>query len=117
MVSCVLQDQTMAPYLRWRFISALFIAALCSIPALLSQKRSAPAAPEQVTASTFAGEVVGISDGDTIRVMHNGRAERIRLYGIDCPESYQAFGTRAKQFTSSLAFGKTVTVHAHDVDR
>jgi micrococcal nuclease len=43
--------------------------------------------------------VVGISDGDTISVMHNGRAEKIRLNGIDCPEKRQAFGQLAKQFT------------------
>jgi micrococcal nuclease len=58
-----------------------------------------------------------ITDGDTIRVMHNGVAERIRLWGIDCPESKQAFGTRAKQFTGDLAFGQTVIVRVKDVDR
>jgi micrococcal nuclease len=43
--------------------------------------------------------------------------ERIRLWGIDCPEAKQAFGTRAKQFTGDLAFGKMVTVQVRDVDR
>src|SRR5512132_3820788 len=65
----------------------------------------------------FQGKVVSITDGDTIRVMHNGLAERIRLWGIDCPEAKQAFGTRAKQLTGDLAFGKTVTVRVRDVDR
>ena len=68
-------------------------------------------------AEDFTGNVVGISDGDTIRVMHNGAAERIRLWGIDCPESKQPFGTRAKQFTGDLAFEQTVTVRVRDVDR
>ena len=54
--------------------------------------------------------MVGISDGDTITVLHNGKGERIRLHGIDCPEKRQAFGNRAKQFTSTLVFGKAVTV-------
>lgn len=40
-------------------------------------------------AESFSGRVVGISDGDTIRVMHNGRAERVRLWGIDCPGQRQ----------------------------
>jgi micrococcal nuclease len=44
-------------------------------------------------AEDFTGKVVAITDGDTIKVMHNGAAERIRLWGIDCPESKQAFGT------------------------
>jgi micrococcal nuclease len=68
-------------------------------------------------AEEFRGRVVGITDGDTITVLHNGRAEKMRLYGIDCPERHQAFGTRARRFTSSLAFGKEVTVRFRDKDR
>ena len=36
-------------------------------------------------AEDFAGKVVAISDGDTIRVMHNGASERIRLGGSTAP--------------------------------
>ena len=46
-------------------------------------------------------------------MLHNGEGERIRLHGIDCPEKRQAFGKKAKQFTSGLVFGKTVTVQDH----
>src|SRR5207245_4123938 len=70
-----------------------------------------------VAFADFSGRVVGISDGDTIKVLHNGRAEKIRLHGIDCPEKGQPFGTKAKQFTSEMAFGKTVTLHVTDMDR
>jgi len=48
---------------------------------------------------TFTGKVVGVSDGDTISVMRGGRAVKVRLNGIDCPENGQPFGTRAKQYT------------------
>lgn len=65
----------------------------------------------------FSGPVVGVSDGDTIKVMHNGTAEKIRLNGIDCPEKGQAFGQKAKQFTSALAFGKEVTIQDHGLDK
>ena len=68
-------------------------------------------------AEDFAGKVVTISDGDTIRVMHNGASERIRLWGIDCPEMKQPFGTRARQLTWALAFGQTVTVKVRDIGR
>ena len=61
-------------------------------------------------AADFTGRVVGISDGDTISALHDGRAEKIRLNGIDCPEKRQAFGQRAKEFTSKLVFGRDVTV-------
>ena len=40
---------------------------------------------------TIPARVVSILDGDTIEVLHNNRAERIRLNGIDCPEKGQAF--------------------------
>ncbi len=65
----------------------------------------------------FSGKVVGVSDGDTITVLHNGKGERVRLHGIGCPEKRQAFGRKAKQFTSTLVFGKTVTVQPVDRDR
>jgi len=52
----------------------------------------------QALAADFTGRVVGVADGDTITVLHNGKGERIRLHGIDCPEKRQAFGNRAKQF-------------------
>jgi len=42
---------------------------------------------------------------------------KIRLYGIDTPERRQPFGTKAKQFTSDLCFGKTVEVETVDTDR
>lgn len=58
----------------------------------------------------FTSEVVGVLDGDTFEVLHNQHPERIRLTGIDCPEKGQAFGTRAKQAASQLAFGKEVTI-------
>jgi len=37
----------------------------------------------------WSGEVVGITDGDTITVLRDKEQVRIRLYGIDCPEGGQ----------------------------
>lgn len=64
----------------------------------------------------WQGKVVAITDGDTIQVLHDGKAEKIRLYGIDCPEKRQDFGTKAKQFTSGMVFGRTVVIDQIDVD-
>jgi endonuclease YncB( thermonuclease family) len=61
--------------------------------------------------------VVGLSDGDTLDVLREGKAVRIRLHGIDTPEKAQAFGTRARQLSSELAFQQTITVQVHDTDR
>jgi endonuclease YncB( thermonuclease family) len=50
-------------------------------------------------------------------ILHNGRGEQIRLWGIDCPERGQDFGTRAKQFTSNLVFSRVVDVSPVTTDR
>jgi endonuclease YncB( thermonuclease family) len=42
---------------------------------------------------------------------------KLRLAGIDAPESGQDFGQRAKHAASELAFGKAVTVRASGQDR
>ena len=68
-------------------------------------------------AEQFTGKVVGILDGDTISVLREGKAVRVRLYGIDAPEKAQAFGTRARQFTAALVFQKDVTIIIHATDR
>lgn len=68
-------------------------------------------------AFAWSGKVVGVVDGDTIRVMREGRAEKIRLYGVDCPEQDQDFGSRAKQYTSRMVFGKVVEVDPVDRDQ
>lgn len=65
----------------------------------------------------WTGKVVSVTDGDIIKVMHEGKSEKIRLYGIDCPEKAQAFGKRAKKFTSKMVFGKTVEVESIAKDR
>ncbi len=71
-----------------------------------------------VSAQTLTGKVVGITDGDTITILDgNNRQHKIRLYGIDTPESGQAFGKAAEQHTSGLVARKTVDVTTYDTDR
>ena len=43
----------------------------------------------------FDGPVVSIIDGDTISVLRDGEQVRVRVEGIDTPESDQAFGAQA----------------------
>ena len=82
---------------------ALVAFVLWSVPAVAQER--------------FTGKSLAVADGDTISVMRDGRSVRVRLEGIDCPESGQDFGQRAKQFTSDLTFGKEVIVDVRDVDR
>ncbi|MDN3694468.1 thermonuclease family protein [Chryseobacterium tructae] len=68
--------------------------------------------------SQTSGKVVKISDGDTITVLLKGnKQKKLRLADVDCPESGQAFGKNAKQFTSGKVFGKIVTFTETSTDR
>jgi micrococcal nuclease len=73
--------------------------------------------PMLVQAEPFTGKVVGISDGDTLSVLREGKAVKIRVYGVDAPKKAQAFGTRARQFTAALVFQQDVTIVVHTTDR
>jgi endonuclease YncB( thermonuclease family) len=70
-----------------------------------------------VGAREIQGRVIGITDGDTLTILHAGRQQVIRLHGIDAPEKVQAFGTRAKLCAAALAFGQTVIVSVRGLDR
>jgi endonuclease YncB( thermonuclease family) len=66
----------------------------------------------------WRGSVVGISDGDTIKVLTPAKQQiRVRIAFIDCPETGQAFGSRAKQAMSELVFGKDVELRPYTIDR
>lgn len=68
--------------------------------------------------SGFTGRVVKIADGDTITVLTENKEQiKVRLEGIDCPESSQDFGQKAKQATADICFGKNVTIKETGKDR
>jgi len=70
------------------------------------------------TVCAWTGKVVGIADGDTITVLRDGHDQvKIRLYGIDAPESGQPFGKASKQNLSSMVHGQSVEVEVMDTDR
>jgi endonuclease YncB( thermonuclease family) len=60
----------------------------------------------------ITGKVIGVKDGDTIEILFEGKPLTIRFAHVDCPEvkKSQPFGQAAKNFTSALCFGQTVTV-------
>lgn len=68
-------------------------------------------------AVTLSGRVVGVSDGDTITVLVDKEEVKIRLDGIDAPETGQAFGTQSKKALSDVVFGKDVAVLVTETDR
>lgn len=83
----------------------------------------------QVWAETFTAKVVGVSDGDTVKVLteqscdsgkdcRSGKIQyRVRLAEIDTPEKKQPYGSKAKQALSDLVFGRMIKVEQIDKDR
>lgn len=72
----------------------------------------------QAYADVITGQVVSVSDGDTITVLDNSNTQhKIRLAGIDAPEKRQPFGTASKRSLSDLLYGKQVEVVWQKQDR
>lgn len=68
--------------------------------------------------SIFQAKCIHIADGDTITVLDNTNTQiKVRLHGIDCPESHQDYGNVAKEFTAKFCKGKSVTIVHTDDDR
>lgn len=92
-------------------ISLLLLGACSHVPSSASGQPSGTAAPA-ATAGGVALEanatLVSVTDGDTISVRIDGTKEKVRLIGIDTPETkkpntpIQCFGPEASAFTESL---------------
>lgn len=63
------------------------------------------------------GRVVDVADGDTVVVRLDGDDVRIRIFGVDAPESDQAYGAESREFTRRLLLGQDVAVRTRDVDQ
>lgn len=64
-------------------------------------------------AAEFEAEVIGVMDGDTIKVLTSDKREiKIRFEHIDAPEKKQPFGQLCKGVLSDMIFGKTVYIRS-----
>lgn len=71
-----------------------------------------------VCAKTLIGEVIKVSDGDTIIIKtKQSKKVRIRLAEIDAPEMAQPYGKTAQQALNSLLLSKTVLIEYKSKDR
>ncbi len=68
-------------------------------------------------AETYSARIVGVLEGDTVRLLHGGREVVVRLRWIDAPEEGQAFGREAKQALAALTARQTVLVRDYGPDR
>jgi len=63
-------------------------------------------------------KVVKVTDGDTVYVLDRGRERhKIRLGGIDAPESKQVFGKKSSKNLTRLVAGRNVAVEYDKRDR
>lgn len=60
-------------------------------------------------------EVISVTDGDTFKINYNGKETKVRLIGVDTPESVHPdisknteYGKEASNYTKSLIENKTV---------
>ncbi|MGE0973263.1 thermonuclease family protein (plasmid) [Klebsiella sp. WOUb02] len=67
-------------------------------------------------ADTFSAKVVRVIDGDTVQVYDGTQQTKIRLYGIDAPESNQAFGQKSKNLMIQLAANQVVDIEDYGQD-
>jgi endonuclease YncB( thermonuclease family) len=68
----------MPPYLCRRLILAPILVILCAIPGILSRGHGSNSTAPDAGTTSYTGRVA-ITDGDTIKVMHAGQPERVRL--------------------------------------
>ena len=67
--------------------------------------------------TNLRGKVIYVADGDTIGVLDEAKnTHRIRLEGIDAPESGQAFGEKSRQALNRAIYGKEVLVTYEKTD-
>lgn len=79
-------------------VSFIFIPAFCG-------------EPSSTYGDSAVRKAIRIIDGDTFELLLDDNVhERIRLYGIDCPERKQPFSKVARDKLAELIFGKQVKI-------
>ncbi|MCU0808395.1 MAG: thermonuclease family protein [Candidatus Contendobacter sp.] len=90
----------------------------CSRPLLIRLGFAALfCAPWTAQAEVLHGQIVAITDGDTLTLLVDREQRKIRLAAIDSPERVQAFGDRAKSNLGRLAFNRNAVADCHKTDR
>lgn len=96
----------------WKGISMRAVRSLVVLFAAAIAVQALPLAAQQIQ-----GRVVGVTDGDTIKVLVSGLEVTVRIWGIDAPEMGAEFSNVAKLHLSSLVFEKQVQLVQKDTDR
>ena len=68
-------------------------------------------------AETFTAKVIAVLDGDTLLILHHGKATKLRMANIDAPEKTQAFGKQARASLLEMVDKKQVQIDTQAVDQ
>lgn len=97
-------------------VKSVPLAKLSAADAVYARVRTAPRVDP--TAEVLLGTIVSISDGDTVQIRTiDEETKKVRLHGIDAPESGQPFGTRSQEQLGEFVFQKDVRVEVSELDR
>ena len=105
------------------FVVVVLLTAVAALVAAGCSRGGTPATPTSPAADGANATVDRVVDGDTIRIVAaGGRSERVRLIGIDTPETkdprrpVQCFGKEASAFTATLLPRSTRVRLVRDVE-
>jgi endonuclease YncB( thermonuclease family) len=74
--------------------------------------------PTRQLPSSYEGKVIKVADGDTITIRTSKNEKiKVRLTGIDAPESNQPFGKASKEKLASFIANMPVRIEAYKNDR
>jgi endonuclease YncB( thermonuclease family) len=88
------------------FVRAFLFLGFCVLACGICQAEPLP----------FNAKVVRVIDGDTLEIQRQGRIQRVRIWGIDTPESGQPYASGAREFTQNLLAGREVQIRPVDFD-
>jgi micrococcal nuclease len=103
-------------------IFGILAAALFAVVYLLYTQTGPIKLPELPAISPGYYAVTQVVDGDTIDVNMNGTTERVRMIGVDTPETkkpnapVQCYGPEASDFARQTLTGKSVRLDADPLD-
>jgi endonuclease YncB( thermonuclease family) len=92
-----------------------FAQATLGLTLALLMARTALA--DSATINALQGQIVRVSDGDTVTLQSETGSLKIRLAGIDAPESKMPHGREAKAHLAAMVLGKEVQAIVHKKDR
>lgn len=101
--------------LGWRVV-LLLATTFLTRPFFVAAQEPIPATPRRDFTGSPTSQVIRVIDGDTVVLLLEGKETRVRLIGVDTPETVhpqkavEAYGKEASRFTENLLKGESVYV-------